>query len=158
PTACNPNQPQAPGQRCLTLDEYAQLNDTPFYDPNACSATGSGATGGGSVIVIDPGHSGHNIVSYDSTNGIEDHDYPNDDENEEVFYVALLVKKQLTADGYKAILTKGDTIDTNVSSVHDANVTKGANIDMGHRARADVANKNHAALAFSIHDDHGVPW
>lgn len=93
------------------------------------------------VIVLDPGHSGSDIDSTDSTTGLRDHDYPNHPELEEVFNVAQQVKNKLESDGYSVIMTKSS-----------------ANDNVSLRKRADIANTANAALAVSIHDDHGVSW
>lgn len=90
------------------------------------------------VIVIDPGHSGRTIRSI-TRNGLRDIDYPNYPEIYEAFDVSWCVARSLRADGYRVLLTKRQAL----SSV-------------SHTQRAAVANDNHAALAISVHDDHGV--
>lgn len=92
------------------------------------------------VIVIDPGHSGQD-KSVTDPSGLIDHDYPNPPEDQEVFDVAQKVKTKLEADGYTVIMTKNNVND--YVSLHQ---------------RADIANNAHAALAISIHNDHGQPW
>lgn len=131
-------------------------NDTSEY--KACSTTGNTDSTTGPVVVLDPGHSGTDKTIVDPDTGLHDHDYPNPNENEEMFYVSLLVKAQLVKDGYKVILTKGDNISTDVKSVTDAQVEKGAKLDASLRARAEVANSANANIAVSLHDDHGQSW
>lgn len=132
-------------------------NDSSEY--KFCGATATDDTNGnGSTVVLDPGHSGTDKTIVDPDTGLHDHDYPNDNENEEMFYVALLVKAQLQKDGYKVVLTKGDNIKTDVKSVTDPEVAKGAKLDASLRARAEVANGANAAIAVSLHDDHGQSW
>jgi N-acetylmuramoyl-L-alanine amidase len=130
-------------------------NDTSEY--KACSTTANTNSTTGPVVVLDPGHSGTDKTLPDET-GLHDHDYPNPNENEEMFYVSLLVKAQLVKDGYKVILTKGDDIKTDVKSVTDPEVEKGAKLDASLRARAEVANNANADIAVSLHDDHGESW
>jgi N-acetylmuramoyl-L-alanine amidase len=91
----------------------------------------------GPVIVIDPGHS-PTISSTDPNTGLNDSDYENEPEMRDVFAVAQLVRSQLLADGYQVVMTK-------------SGVT--TRISLGQRAA--VANKAHAALAVSIHDEAG---
>ena len=57
---------------------------------------------------------------------------------QDVFAVAVLVKNQLQADGYRVVMTKNSASDR---------------VSLGQRAA--VANRVHAALAFSIHDQAG---
>lgn len=147
----------------LNADELFEENfNTGHVDPTFCSGnTDNTANANGKVIVIDPGHNAANHSDVDQKTGLRDHDYPNDYETDEVFYVSLKVKDQLKKDGYTVILTKGDDIPTDVKSVKDAGVKKGAAIDLGKfglQARAKVANDANAALAVSIHDDHGQSW
>lgn len=92
----------------------------------------------GPLIVIDPGHSGKAIRST-ATHGLRDIDYPNYPEIYEMFDVSTCVARALRFDGYRVKLTKAHVL----SSV-------------SHSQRAAVANTNHAALAISVHDDHGV--
>jgi N-acetylmuramoyl-L-alanine amidase len=90
------------------------------------------------VIVIDPGHSPA-IRSTDPATGLDDSDYENEPEMQDVFAVATLVRQRLEADGYRVVLTKA-TATTRVS--------------LGQRAA--IANTAHAALAISIHDQAGT--
>src|SRR6202012_4329711 len=101
------------------------------------SAAPSVPSGTGPVIVIAPGHS-PTINSIDPTSGLNDSDYENEPEMRDVFSVALLVKAQLEAAGYRVIMTKRSA------------TTK---ISLGQRAA--VANNANAALAISIHDQAG---
>jgi N-acetylmuramoyl-L-alanine amidase len=94
--------------------------------------------GTGPVIVIDPGHS-PSITSTDPSTGLIDSDYENEPEMRDVFAVALLVKAQLQADGYRVVLTKASAT---------------TRISLGQRAA--IANAAHAALAISIHDQAGT--
>ncbi len=103
-----------------------------------CSDQSTTPAGGGKTIVLDPGHSGTDIHDNDPQTGLYDHDYPNAPEITEVFDVAKKVETKLKADGYNVILTK--------PSINDS---------VSLRNRANIANQNNAALAVSIHDDHG---
>jgi N-acetylmuramoyl-L-alanine amidase len=89
------------------------------------------------VIVVDPGHSVP-IHAIDPRTGLDVSDYANEPEMHDVFDVAELVRSQLTADGYRVIMTK-PTVDTPTS--------------LGKRAH--IANAAHADLALSIHDQAG---
>jgi N-acetylmuramoyl-L-alanine amidase len=95
----------------------------------------------GPTIVLDPGHSGSDVLHNDPATGIADHDYPNHPELEEVWQVAQDVKSELEDDGYRVLLTKAAVDDT-----------------VSLRDRAEVANRAGAALAVSIHDDHAQVW
>lgn len=138
---------------------YANLG-IDFID-SPCTAAAGATAPNGKTIVIDPGHNGIDRNTVNPTTGLRDHDYPNPNENEEVFFAALKIKAQLIKDGYTVILTKGNAIGTNVTSPNDAGVKQGAQIDLGNgglEARAKVANDANATLAVSIHDDHSQPW
>lgn len=74
----------------------------------------------------------------DPATGLTDSDYENEPEMQDVFAVAELVRKQLKADGYRVVMTKN---------------TANERISLGQRAA--VANKAHAAIAISIHDQAG---
>lgn len=89
------------------------------------------------MIVLDPGHA-PSIQSVDPTTGLVDSDYENEPEMRDVFAVAVLVRNQLQADGYRVVMTK--------NSVSDR-------VSLGQRAA--IANQVHAALALSIHDQAG---
>jgi N-acetylmuramoyl-L-alanine amidase len=65
-------------------------------------------------------------------------DYENEPEMHDVFSVALLVRAQLLAAGYRVVMTKASA---------DSRVSLGQ--------RAAIANQAHAALAVSIHDQAG---
>lgn len=65
-------------------------------------------------------------------------EYENEPEMRDVFAVALLVKQQLSAAGYRVVMTK-----------------KTARSKMNLAKRAYIANDAHAALALSIHDQGG---
>lgn len=90
------------------------------------------------MIVLDPGHS-PSIQSVDPATGLVDSDYENEPEMRDVFAVAVLVRSQLQADGYRVVMTK-NSVDDRVS--------------LGQRAT--IANQAHAALALSIHDQAGA--
>lgn len=96
------------------------------------------------MIVIDPGHS-VSVHAIDPRTGLDVSDYENEPEMRDVFAVALMVKHQLVADGYRVMLTK-----------------KSLYQPMNLAARAAVANRVHADLALSIHDqagaDGGLPF
>jgi N-acetylmuramoyl-L-alanine amidase len=87
--------------------------------------------------VIDPGHS-VTVHATDPDTGLDVSDYENEPEMRDVYAVAGLVRAQLVADGYRVILTK-PTLDTPTSLAK----------------RAQIANRAHAALALSIHDQAG---
>ncbi|MBE7190070.1 N-acetylmuramoyl-L-alanine amidase, partial [Jatrophihabitans endophyticus] len=89
------------------------------------------------MIVIDPGHcpSVHHI---DRRTGLDVSDYENEPEMHDVFKVALIVRRQLEKAGYRVVMTK-----THVNE--RVNLAK----------RAYIANRAHAALALSIHDQAG---
>jgi N-acetylmuramoyl-L-alanine amidase len=89
------------------------------------------------VIVIDPGHS-VTVHATDPGSGLDVSDYENEPEMRDVFAVAELVRARLVAAGYRVILTKS-TVDTPTSLAK----------------RAQIANRAHAALALSIHDQAG---
>ncbi|MGI8458835.1 MAG: N-acetylmuramoyl-L-alanine amidase [Propionibacteriaceae bacterium] len=94
------------------------------------------ATSPAPMIVIDPGHSGSTIRGT-TTNGLRDIDYPNYPEIFEMWDVSSCVGAALKTDGYRVTLTKRSAL----SSVSLAD-------------RAAIANRAHAALAISVHDDH----
>jgi N-acetylmuramoyl-L-alanine amidase len=87
--------------------------------------------------VIDPGHS-RTISAIDPRTGLNVSDYENEPEMRDVFAVAQLVRTKLIAAGYRVVMTK-NTLNQRMSLA----------------ARAAVANKVHAALALSIHDQAG---
>jgi N-acetylmuramoyl-L-alanine amidase len=89
------------------------------------------------VIVIDPGHA-PTINHVDAATGLNDSDYENEPEMRDVFAVAELVRMELTAAGYRVVMTKKDVEDR---------------VSLGQRAA--IANAAHAALALSIHDQAG---
>ena len=103
---------------------------------SSCGVCGGDTSG--STIVIDPGHSGTSNRVIDPATGLIDFDYKNTPEISEVFTIAKDLQAKLTALGYKVVLTKENENDT-----------------VSLRQRADIANLNNAALAISIHDDHG---
>jgi N-acetylmuramoyl-L-alanine amidase len=90
------------------------------------------------VIVLDPGHS-PTIHAIDSRTKLNVSDYENEPEMRDVFAVAKLVRAKLVAAGYRVVMTK-----TNVRQ--RVSLAK----------RAAIANKVHAALALSIHDQAGA--
>ncbi|HEY9733986.1 MAG TPA: N-acetylmuramoyl-L-alanine amidase [Drouetiella sp.] len=93
------------------------------------------------IIVLDPGHSGKDVKSVDAKTGLNDHDYPNHPEMEETFRVAKKVGEQLEKSGYSVLCTKKDVNDT-----------------VSLRERATIAQRAHAALGVSIHNDHGQSY
>jgi N-acetylmuramoyl-L-alanine amidase len=134
------------------LDVDALQGPWPEWDPygNGCAPTG--ANGNAPVIVLDPGHSGEDTdkaAKYgngkpylDKETGLHDHDYPStSSEMHEVMTIATNMNKRLSAAGYKVIMTKSGETDT-----------------VSLRDRAEVANKNKATLAVSIHNDHGQAY
>jgi hypothetical protein len=93
------------------------------------------------VVVLDPGHSAGRAVVTDPQTGLTDQYYPNYPELNDVFAVALLVKRKLEAHGgFEVLLTKR---------------TAGQNAT--YRQRAEIANVHHADLGVSIHDQGGLP-
>jgi hypothetical protein len=99
------------------------------------------ATPGPPTIVLDPGHSGRSLMLVDPLTRLTDYDYPNNPEMGEAYQVALAVRDRLVRDGYRVVLTKNSATET-----------------VSLRRRADIANSAQAALAVSIHDDHGASW
>jgi N-acetylmuramoyl-L-alanine amidase len=70
---------------------------------------------------------------------LRDIDYPNYPEIYEMFDVTTCVAKALRADGYRVLMTKATALGS-----------------VSHAKRAAVANDHQAALAISVHDDHGI--
>jgi N-acetylmuramoyl-L-alanine amidase len=101
----------------------------------------AGCTPSGPTIVLDPGHSGTSVRITDPATGVTDYDYPNVPELNEAWSVSTAVRDRLVRDGYRVVLTKHSATDT-----------------VSLRRRAEIANAAHAALAVSIHDDHGQSW
>lgn len=95
------------------------------------------AAAGAPVIVIDPGHS-RTIDATDPRTGLVVSDYENEPEMRDVFAVAVLVRDKLRAAGYRVVMTK-----THLDQRRDL------------AQRAAIANRVHAALALSIHDQAG---
>jgi N-acetylmuramoyl-L-alanine amidase len=89
------------------------------------------------VVVIDPGHS-VSVGGTDPSTGLDTADYENEPEMRDVWDIALLVRRKLVADGYRVYLTKPtDDTPTNLG------------------VRAYLANRVHADIALSIHDQAG---
>lgn len=89
------------------------------------------------VVVIDPGHS-VTVHGTDPATGLDLSDYENEPEMRDVYDIALLVRARLIADGYRVYLTKSSL---------DAPTNLGV--------RAYLANRVHADIALSIHDQAG---
>jgi N-acetylmuramoyl-L-alanine amidase len=89
------------------------------------------------VVVIDPGHS-PSVHGDDAATGLDTSDYENEPEMHDVWSVALLVRQKLVAAGYRVYLTKRSV---------DAPTNLGV--------RAYLANRVHADIALSIHDQAG---
>jgi N-acetylmuramoyl-L-alanine amidase len=89
------------------------------------------------VIVIDAGHS-LTVHARDRTTGLDVSDYANEPEMRDVWWVAERVRARLIHDGYRVVMTK--------TSLYKKT-------SLG--ARAHTANRVHAALALSIHDQAG---
>ena len=96
------------------------------------------------VIVLDPGHS-PGVTAIDPATGLNVSDYENEPEMRDVFAVALLVRTALRAAGYRVVMTKTSATQR---------------VSLGERAH--IADRAHAALALSIHDqagaDGGLPF
>jgi N-acetylmuramoyl-L-alanine amidase len=90
------------------------------------------------LIVLDPGHS-PSIHAIDPRTGLDVSDYANEPEMHDVFVVAQMVGNRLRKDGYRVLLTKSHV---------NSRVTLAQ--------RAALANRTHAALAVSIHDQAGA--
>jgi len=87
--------------------------------------------------VIDPGHS-VSVHGVDPATGLDTSDYENEPEMRDMYDVALLVRSRLIADGYRVYMTKSsDYAPTNLG------------------VRAYLANRVHADIALSIHDQAG---
>jgi N-acetylmuramoyl-L-alanine amidase len=114
-----------------------------YFNSDTCSSssdtTNPTTTATGPTIVIDPGH-GPNRTVRDTATGLNMIESDNTPEMQDVWDVANIMKKDLGAAGYNVVLTKSDIND---------NVT--------FRGRADIADKNNAALALSIHGDSSLP-
>ena len=102
------------------------------------AAAPAGATTAKPVIVLDPGHSPY-LHRIDPTTGLDVSDYANEPEMHDVYAVARLVRARLVADGYRVVMTK-----------------HGVNDRVSLARRARIANRVHAALAVSIHDQAGA--
>jgi N-acetylmuramoyl-L-alanine amidase len=89
------------------------------------------------MIVIDPGHS-RTIDATDPRTGLVVSDYENEPEMRDVWAVAVQVRDTLRAAGYRVAMTK-------------SRLDQRRNLAQ----RAALANKVHAALALSIHDQAG---
>jgi N-acetylmuramoyl-L-alanine amidase len=111
---------------------------TPTVTPTPSSSTPTAAPHHRPVVVIDPGHS-VSVHGVDPATGLDTSDYENEPEMRDVYAVALLVRQQLVAAGYRVLLTK-----TSVD----------APTNLGQRAY--LANRVHADLALSIHDQAGA--
>ena len=112
---------------------------TPSRSPAASTGTTTPKTRttAAPMIVIDPGHSGRRITTR-TASGLRDVDYPNFPEIYETWDISTCVAQALRTDGYRVTLTKQHAL----SSVSLAD-------------RAAIANRAKAALAVSVHDDHG---
>ncbi len=109
----------------------------------SCVCTPSGTqtiSGNGNVVVIDPGH-GPNSVDTDSATGLKQSESNNVPEVTEVWDVSQTVKADLEKVGYSVTLTK-----------------QNVNDKVTFRERANIANNAGAAIAVSIHNDHGQPY
>lgn len=131
----------APGWGDLSSSSSSATTASTTPSSIGCACTTSTASSPGTgrpIIVLDPGHSGVDRTITDPRTGLDDHDYPNQPEMEDVFDVAQQIKTKLEQDGYRVIMTKNSSADT-----------------VSLRQRADIANGNNAALAVSIHDQAG---
>jgi N-acetylmuramoyl-L-alanine amidase len=89
------------------------------------------------LVVIDPGHS-LPVTKIDANTGLNVSDYENEPEMRDVWDVAVLVRRQLQAAGYRVAMTK-----TRLYQRADL------------AQRAHLARRLHARLALSIHDQAG---
>ncbi len=103
-----------------------------------CGCTVSGGQTSGKTVVIDPGH-GPTKTTIDKVTGLTMQESDNQPEGHDAWEVSNKIKEDLSKEGYNIILTKNS---------EDDNVT--------FRQRAEVADKNNAALALSIHGDPGL--
>lgn len=88
----------------------------------------------GKVVVVDPGHGGHNPGAVD--NGVQEADIN--------LSVALQLKDKLQREGAKVIMTRQSD-----QSVANKNSSLGQEL----QARVDIAEKNNADLFISIHSN-----
>lgn len=107
----------------------------------ACQCPVNQTNIGSSTIVLDPGHGPTRTVR-DVKTGLNMVEQPGGkgDEIGHAWSVANLVKKDLEGSGYKVLMTK-----------------KSLNDNVTFRERANVADKNKAVLALSIHGDSSLP-
>lgn len=98
----------------------------------------AGASSPKPVIVLDPGHSPY-LHRIDPATRLDVSDYANEPEMRDVYAIAGLVRARLVKDGYRVIMTKHGVDDR---------------VSLARRAR--IANRAHAALAVSIHDQAGA--
>jgi N-acetylmuramoyl-L-alanine amidase len=133
---------RAPARSSLTATSTAVRSTSPVRTATP-SSTPSSTTAAPAptrprpVIVLDPGHA-PSIYAIDPRTGLNVSDYANEPEMRNVFAVAQIVKRRLRAAGYRVIMTKTRVTDR-VSLAR----------------RAAIANRAHAALALSIHDQAG---
>lgn len=117
----------------------APATDSSSADSSSCECGEESQQNNAGAIVLDPGHSGtNNQPTYDKETNLQIGEYPNPAEMKQVFETAEKVKKTLEGKGYKVMMTKEKVDDTKTF-----------------RDRVDVANKNNAALAVSIHNTPG---
>lgn len=95
-------------------------------------------SGGGAVVVLDPGHGGVVAPYTDPVTGLGDRETANEGEREDMQDVANQVKSGLEQSGYVVTLTKASATEA---------VSK--------RQRVDAAKAANATIAVSIHSDGG---
>lgn len=108
---------------------------------NANNAVSGASTGTKPKILISPGHTGQTDTKMMGNPAIIDHISPNPTEMQNVWDVAVIVKRKLEAKGYEVLMTKNS-----------------ANGGIFSWDRAQMANDNNVDLAFEIHTDTGATY
>jgi N-acetylmuramoyl-L-alanine amidase len=137
PTSSAPSPHTTSATPTHTRTTHPRPTPKPTPPAPSTSAHSVVSTGGRPVIVIDPGHA-PSISATDPRTGLNVSDYENEPEMRDVFAVAELVRTQLEGDGYRVVMTK-----THVRQ----------RVSLGERAA--IADRVHADLALSIHDQAG---
>ena len=123
------------GPSAMMPQETTSTAVAPTLAPTSSSTETTGTTlPPAPLIVLDPGHSGSSLTTIDPATQIRDEEYRNTPETQNMFEVATILKAKLEAAGYRVLMTKQHWDDT-----------------VAKRDRVNVANKNGAALAVSLH-------